>query len=295
MAYFHIEDAFEQRMNYETNTSALTLIEKTQVNNFIANEIRLQVNGSQQRSIFSVSKSLGIVLFKYNKIGDNPLHIIPINYLDQLEVSISPNDTHFLIPYGIQNTAQLSKGINQSNFYLHNYVIDVSNDNALNQYLHTYTPVGKYPYAACEKDKEVLMRHITPDFTISDEIYIDAVYLIYALNYRYGFLQNLIVFNCIINLFQYHTQDNVNAYYGFYTIINHLICNQDFEKYASTPIILEKQNEGRFVCDMYYVALEILDTALEDSLYMAYDTSVSYCNYNLLNDIWKIFWQWKRS
>ncbi len=257
MVCFHIEDAFEQRMDYMANRSSCPLIDKTQVDTFIANEIRLQVNGDQQRSIFSASKSLGVVLFKYNKIGDNPLHIIPIDYLNNLEVTLGPNDRHFFIPYDIKNTSyQIIRSINQANFYLHNYTIDVSNNCTLNQYLHKYTPVGKHPYAACEKDNEVLIRHITTNFTLSDELHIDAVYLIYALNHRYSFLRNSTVFKEILDLCQLYTPNNEGACYGFYLILNYLVNNREFEYNASNPIILEKQNEGRFVCDMYYIALK---------------------------------------
>lgn len=296
MTYFHIEDAFEQRINYETNTQSYQLINKAQADTFIANEIRLQVNSSQQRSIYSVSKSLGIVLFKYNKIGDNPLHIIPVGYLNHLEVALTPDDIPFIVPYDIQNTSSLlNEFINQESFYLYNYVIDVSNNVALDQYLRTYTPVGKHPYAACEKDKEVLIRHIAPNFTIADEIYIDAVYLIYALNHRYGFLSNLSVLNQLKKCCQSYTQDNEEAYHGFNIILDHLQLYQRFEYFASNPVILEKQKLGRFTCDMYYIALEILDTTLEDSLVNAWNDITYYCNYKFLYNIWEIFWQWKLS
>lgn len=295
MVCFHIEDAFEQRIDYMANTSSCPLIHKTQVDSFIANEIRLQVNGDQQRSIFSASKSLGVVLFKYNKIGDNPLHIIPIDYLNNLEITLGPNDTHYFIPYDIKNTSyQIIRSINQENFYLHNYAIDVSDNCTLNQYLHTYTPVGKHPYAACEKDNEVLIRHITTNFTFSDELHINAVYLIYALNHRYRFLHNSTVFKDILDCCQIYTPNNDGACHGFNLILNYLVNNHVFELNASNPLILEKQKEERLVCDMYYIALEILDTTLEDNLDIAYYNSYYYCSYSFLNDIWKIFWKWKK-
>lgn len=80
MFLFHIED--ENGLNPVARSyGKLEPIEipLDKIDNHIADEIGAEVNGKKSRQIFSCSKSLGIGLFKYNFLTDNPLHIISLD------------------------------------------------------------------------------------------------------------------------------------------------------------------------------------------------------------------------
>lgn len=75
---FRIEDISGFGANlrtYNVEDFSKPIIEKTQIDNYIANLIRDEINGAQGRKILSYSKSLATCLLKYNNFTDNELHI----------------------------------------------------------------------------------------------------------------------------------------------------------------------------------------------------------------------------
>lgn len=42
---------------------------------YVANEVRKEINNAKNRKLLSYSKSLGVCLLKYNEYADNELHI----------------------------------------------------------------------------------------------------------------------------------------------------------------------------------------------------------------------------
>lgn len=78
MICFRIEDGANCSgilRNYKIKDEDLPVINKNDVEDYIAEEIRKQVNGSKDRKLLSYSKSLGVCLLKYNDYVDNELHI----------------------------------------------------------------------------------------------------------------------------------------------------------------------------------------------------------------------------
>lgn len=87
MICFRMEDVSDItgiRRNYNIEDENLPIMKKTEVESYIANQIRKQINGSKDRILLSYSKSLAICLLKYNQYCDNELHIY-------FNCSISPN------------------------------------------------------------------------------------------------------------------------------------------------------------------------------------------------------------
>ena len=70
-----------------------------------------------------------------------------------------------------------------------NFSLDTSNNYQVNSYLKYYTGKGKKAFASPEKDYEVLIMQSPQDLVISQ--YIDSIYLLYALVYRYGMNQDI--------------------------------------------------------------------------------------------------------
>ena len=66
------------RFNEETG-SCTWHINKAELDIFIANKIRDEINGSKKRELISYSQSLATCLLKYNKFVDNELHIFNPN------------------------------------------------------------------------------------------------------------------------------------------------------------------------------------------------------------------------
>ena len=58
-----------------SRTTFTPTICKSQVDEYIAQEIRKQINGAHSSNVLSYSKSLAACLFKYNTRLQNPLHI----------------------------------------------------------------------------------------------------------------------------------------------------------------------------------------------------------------------------
>lgn len=289
--YFRVEDEngiFPNFREYGWDNSYNTPINACDADALIANEIRSQVNNCSNRSVFSYSKSLGIALFKYNYITDNPIHLIRIDMNNSVEIDVIDDNgdlENFCIPYYITNSDYpIKQCFGNKKIILKNYCIDVDNDIQLDDYLRIYTKVGKKKIAACEKDREVIIRHVVNDYIITEHI--DAVYLIYALQYETRFLNDVGVVNNLIKMFNKNIEDE-NEFEAFRYLVLYLHDFWEYEHKISENILQEKRKQGRIITyyDIYFVALDIMDGNIED----ARSYSGYYLPQRMLSEIWNIF------
>ena len=78
---FRIEDTENEQgchRQYALPYDALPKLRISELDKYIANEVRKEINNTKDRRLLSYSKSLGVCLLKYNKFIDNELHISDI-------------------------------------------------------------------------------------------------------------------------------------------------------------------------------------------------------------------------
>lgn len=290
--YFRVEDEngiFPQLREYGCGSSYNTRVNACDADVLIAQEIREEINNSNQRNVFSYSKSLGVVLFKYNYVADNPIHLIPHGIgCNWVELIINENKVsrYEYINYNIADlNYPIRKKFIDREILLGNYIIEVDNNILLDKYLRNYTDVGKKKIAACEKDREVIIRHAVDDYVIIDHIH--AVYLIYALQYTTGFLYKDWVVERLQKIFREKIEEQ-KEFNAFSYIVFYLKERWEYEKEISQKILGKKLEDARMVpCyDGYHLALDIMkerdyESAWNNSSYYLYDS--------LIEEIWKIF------
>lgn len=189
---FRIEDNQNidgNHREYEIPFQSLPVLKMKEFEKYLAEQIRKEINNSQDRNLLSYSKALGVCLLKYNKFTDNELHIntdidsvcgyIYFYYLknQKLEFACEPFDLMYGL-YGLDSKKR------ERDIIVLNFNIDVSDNYLLDGYLRKMTGTGRKKVASPEKDKEVLVMQSPNDMVISD--YLDSVYLLYALVLRFG-------------------------------------------------------------------------------------------------------------
>lgn len=258
--YFRVEDKNGLSPNlreYGCGNSYNTPVDAYNANTLIANEIRYQINNCNNRSVFSYSKSLGIVLFKYNYIADNPIHLIPIAKDNSVEFDVIDNDVklkNFSMPYDINDLYYpFRQCFENKKIILKNYMIDVNNNANIDKYLRNYTKIGKKKIASCEKDSEVIIRHVyaADDYIIAE--YIDAVYLIYTLQYKTRFLNCVGVVENLMEMFYEEIEDE-NEFKAFQYLVLYLHDYWDYEQEISKKILQEKREEGRVLIITIFIS-----------------------------------------
>lgn len=184
---FRIEDTENTEgfhRQYELPEEELPRMRLSELDEYIAGEVRKEINNSNDRKLLSYSKSLGVCLLKYNNYTDNELHISHITPNQLFYYDCKKEQSKVIwydIHYGMQDYE--FKHSNRK-IVLCNFSLDVSDNAQVNYYLNRFTGVGKKKYASPEKDKEVVLMQSPNDLVISQ--YTDSVYLLYALVYKYG-------------------------------------------------------------------------------------------------------------
>lgn len=239
---FRIEDNQNSNGNhreYEIPFKDLPILKLNELENYLAEKIRKEVNNTQDRNLLSYSKSLGICLLKYNKFADNELHIDKygngdgcisfcfykairwmLNELHINEIEDDDGFSFYSLPFDKQILLKkyvffdlklgglyglkLSSKNKEEKIVLVNFDIDVSDNNFLDIYLRDKTGTGRKKVASPEKDKEVLIMQSPDDMVVSD--YLPSVYLLYALVLRYGMNKSIhkFLYNKIYNLDDYY-------------------------------------------------------------------------------------------
>ncbi|CDA10230.1 hypothetical protein [Intestinibacter bartlettii] len=155
---------------------------------YIAESIRNQVNGSNSRDILSYSKSLGTCLFKYNDYCDNELHIYcnPSMTCNTLIYNYEYKST-ICEDYSLENALNKIEILKRNEqIRLHNFIIDTSNNYILDKYLLKFTEKHLKKFASPQKDNEIIMMQADSDYIIKE--YLNSIYILYALQLKYRFL-----------------------------------------------------------------------------------------------------------
>lgn len=294
---FRIEDTENpdgHLREYKIPIADLPRLKMMELENYLAVEIRKEINNTHDRKLLSYSKSLGVCLLKYNKFTDNELHInTDINtnilcnnvyYFELEDQNIPPKYIqsilfeylHCLISENIKNE-----------IILYNFQVDVSDNNSLDRYLERVTGIGRKKMASPQKDKEVLLMQSPNDIIIS--AYSDSVYLLYALFFKYGISSS--IYNDL--MYQISTLDECRFYScgesernGLLMVINYLYnCGQS-ERKMSQRVFEDTLNSEHLSC--YYDPILQLCGIQEDSFQVSYMNSDYNCN--IVSDlIWNCY------
>lgn len=293
MVYFRIEDianSLGRQRKYQIPVEELPIIDKQEVEDYIAEEIRKEVNGSRDRSLLSYSKSLGVCLLKYNEYTDNELHICNVSEL-WYENSIQYITSHNRFRYKYYS---LESGLDRQNLFkgngtikLCNYVIDIANNTILNEYLLKFTKRGLKQYASPEKDSEVIMMQAYNDVVI--ERYIDSIYILYALQLKYGFLRNQEVVDNIIdeilNLEEFRFYECEQERGAIIFLVRYLYYNSEYEKSINKAIF--KYLDSKEHLSLYYDSILQFHGILHED----FEESYTLSDYND-NVVSAIFWKY---
>lgn len=303
MFLFHIED--ENGLNpVERSYGKLEPIEIPSVNvdRHIADEIGAEVNGKKSRKIFSCSKSLGICLFKYNLLADNPLHIINLDRKPKLNTVIyKKRDQYQITNYNIASfnyPRERKPPKSRASIVLLNYIIDVSNNDKLDQYLRYYTTEkkGKKARVSMEKDKEVVMRHIDASDVIKGDYEIAALYLLYALQYKTGFLTNEQAFDAIYDALysdlQVEAGQTKALHYALLHMTHHIKSERDNHELIRKYAI----GQPKVAYDAYDMAYDIIvaESLDDETLRNINNNRIHFIVIRgLIDRIWEIFLEWR--
>lgn len=288
---FRIEDisGFDPKLRtYDVDEFTTPTVNKEQIDNYIASKIRDEVNGSKNRNLLSYSKSLATCILKYNKYTDNELHICIINGWKDYITYISPKDNVKCRFYDIQDRINGNPLFNKTGkIQLLNFVIDVSNNNLLDEYLKYYTNVGKKIIASPEKDSEVVVMNPPNDLVINQ--YMDAVYILYALQLKYRFLSNVNVQRALIleldNMDAFRFEYCPHERIAFINLILYLSANWQYEYQISKKIYNYSENEEHL--SIYYDPILQFHGIMKDDFDESYNLSTY--NENVISDL---FWKY---
>lgn len=273
---------------YDADEFSTDLVSKAQIDEHIASKIRKEVNGAKSRSLLSYSKSLATCILKYNKYTDNELHICITNGLRDYILYISPRGNKRCKHYSIQDRIDGEPLFNgNGKIQLVSFIIDISDNSLIDEYLKRYAKVGKKALASPEKDSEVVVMNPPNDLIINQ--YIDAVYILYALQLKYHFLCDEQIRAALIK--ELYTMDEfrfLSCPYeriAFVNLISYLSSNWQYEHEISKGIYDYSQAEEHI--SAYYDPIlqfhGIMQGTFEDSYNLG-----SY-NENVLSDL---FWRY---
>lgn len=246
---FRIEDSENEdgvHREYSILPQDFPTMPMSEIEAYIADEIRKEVNGANNRRLLSYSKSLGICLLKYNKYADNEIHLNGESVFDYITYYECKAQKAGFEVYSL-DYALMDLGIEKKNkeVILTNFVIDVSDNKLLDSYLLKITGVGRKRLASPEKDKEVLLFQSPQDLVIKQ--YSDSVYLLYALLIKYGMNDYIhdVLIDYVFKLedfrFEFCEADERAA---MIQIIDYLYKNQKLERKMSVAVIMDSFNNG---------------------------------------------------
>lgn len=175
---FRIEDSINangQHRDYTIPVELLPLLKKKDVDYYIANELRKEINNSKDRRLLSYSKSLGVCLLKYNKFTDNEIHMNITDYCGYIKYWNCDYDGVNTEPYDLE-MINLGIGLSKKTKWIKliNFCIDVSNNNLAEIFLENTIDVSRKRVASPEKDKEVFLFQSPNDIIFTQ--YTNSIY-----------------------------------------------------------------------------------------------------------------------
>lgn len=287
---FRIEDTSNPDGNhrkYNISLRECPTMTLSQLNEYISNEIRKQVNNSKDRRLLSYSKSLMICLMKYNEYTDNELHI---------NTEITRNSCGFIkflyeskllcIPFDLRyDLSSIRECLQDTFIVLHNFAIDIADNELLDRFLHENTATHRKKVASPEKDHEVLLFQSPNDIILTE--YLQQAYILLALSIRYGLPSG------VANYIKYQIEHLPELRFDFcpqerqalIDIVCHIYYNQAFEKQVLKTI---KDDEVlRISYDAIYQFKSIIDR--ESSFDDLYGDDYFYNNNVVSNIIFEAY------
>ena len=265
----------------------LPIMRMSELERFLASEVRKEINNSNTRKLLSYSKSLGVCLLKYNQYTDNELHIsgIPQNCLWYYDCK---KQRPQVISYDMRSgLPAYERNHPNREIILLNFSLDVSDNNLVDSYLRSHTGVGKKKVASPEKDKEVLVMQSPDDLIVSQ--YTSSVYLLYALVRKYGMTETVAqsIYSKISSLeefrFDYCDQTERSA---LLAIVDYLFIHGNTERAISHRVFADSQNDNRI--STYYDPILQLHGIQEDDFRDSY--LLGDYNSNIISEwIWEIY------
>lgn len=285
---------------YEPSLCGFPEMQYKELDTYIANQIRKEINGAGDRKILSYSRSLATCILKYDPFADNELHIFQdggninsvffqtqdgddycCNY-DLLEKILGAKNCE-------EQQSDLFDGREDENWIcLKNFIIDISDNDLIDQYLRLYTKKGRKKMASPQKDSEVVVMVPFNDAVV--EQYKSAVFVLYALQYRYGFLNSDDAFRSLVyelqSLPEYRFDGcNYDERQSLLLILCYLKHNWDYEKSISQAIYADFVESKHLSC--YYDSILEFHSIVSDSFEEAFHNS-DY-NDNVVSDLcWKV-------
>lgn len=272
---------------YTVPFDELPKMRMSELEKFLASEVRKEINNSNTRKLLSYSKSLGVCLLKYNQYTDNELHIsgIPQNGLCYYDCKKKQSK---IIGYDMCSGLPAYE-LNHPNreIILRNFSLDVSDNNLVDSYLRIHTGVGKKKVASPEKDKEVLVMQSPDDLIVSQ--YTSSVYLLYALVRKYGMtetvFQNIHSKIATLEEFRFYYCDKTERN-ALLAIVEYLFYKGNIERAISHRVFEDSQNDNRF--STYYDPILQLHGIQEDEFWDSY--MLSEYNSNIISEwIWEFY------
>lgn len=287
---FRIEDTENLQgchRKYTLSLEDLPQMKMSEVHEYIAKEVRKEINNQKERKLLSYSKSLGICLLKYNKYTDNELHLSnsDVDFIHYYDLKKQKEKIEY---YSIvENMYGYKCKHGSRDIILKNFALDVSNNVQIDYYLKTFTGVGRKKLASPEKDKEVLLMQVYDDMVISQ--YTDAVYLLYALTQKYGMSKDIFVnlWNKILSLEEFRFEySSLTERTSLLTVIKYLFYYWKYEKDSVSKVFEDSQRENRI--SMYYNPILQLHDIQRDDFLDSY--ILSDYNSNIISDwIWEFY------
>lgn len=291
MMLFRIEDVQSEEgrcRRYALSEEELPHMRLSELEGYIANEVRKEINGSSDRKLLSYSRSLGVCLLKYNEYTDNELHLLD-GFHDNCIWYYDCSNAQFKVTgYNIYHGfLDIPEGWPDRAIVLQNFSLDVSDNEQVNRYLSYFTKTGRKKYVSPEKDREVVWMQSPYDLVISQ--YTDAVYLLYALVSKYGMSSNLYVnlWNEINTLrdfrFEYASGTEKMA---LLKVVEYLYWYQNTEREIGRKVFQDSLQGDRITAS--YDPIQQLHDIQRESFWDSY--ALSDYNSNILSDrIWELY------
>lgn len=288
--FFRIQD-ISDFSSFSRNSKEDYSTKKGEIDKKIAELIRYEVNGSKKRTILSYSKSLATCLLKYNEYTDNELHICldPVNIIEYVSETGCEEKMDYILQDRVDYIEPLTNAEAHEDIKLTHFVIDISDNAAVDKFLQKQIGVHKKSCASPKKDDEVVI--LAPRHNFRIKYYVDSVYILFGLQIKYGFLcdshlcENLVEeINSIKNT---RFIDNPWEKVAFNYLVKYLAKHRMYQKnigVANNDYINPKRqiiNRQPSFYDPIRQLQDIMDLSFED----AYNNRTY--NSNLLSDI---FW-----
>ena len=292
--FFRVEKADKDMINRKyhcTRKKTLPKIKIKDIDSYIADQIRQEVNDCSTRSVLSYSRSLATCLFKYDSEYDTVLHIYEtfrsdcnfwghcsMKHACNGKTPIIENELQFIdsqgqlkvIHYDIDQGLFLQNNSGDEEITLCNFIVDISDNSVLDKYLFKFTQKHKKWHATPQKDNEIVMMQASNDFVIRN---IEAIKIMYALQVKTEFLSYSDIMDYIFDRFfelgdlpGFRSLKEIKELEGIKKLLIYIHNNWETEYELSKPIYEYYRKRERLSLS-YDICYDILFNDIYDDSY----------------------------